>query len=241
MNLEKEIKSLLKKDKYNFKDLIKIMEILRKNCPWDKKQTFDSLIKYLKEETYELIEALLKKDFKNLKEELGDLLLQVIFYSQIAKEYNLFDINEVIDFLCKKLIRRHPHVFNNIKVKDEKEILENWEKIKAMEKKEEKQSVLDNIPKTLDPLKESYKLQAEAAKYKFDWPNKNLIIEKVKEELNELLEAIKEADKEKIEEEIGDLLFVIVNLSRHLKVDPSLALKKSNIKFKRRFQYIEKK
>jgi tetrapyrrole methylase family protein/MazG family protein len=241
MNLQMEIQSLLKKDKYDFKDLIKIMEILRKKCPWDKKQTFDSLIKYLKEETYELIEAIIKKDYKNIKEELGDLLLQVVFYSQIAKECGLFDINEVIDFLCKKLIRRHPHVFNNMNLKNEEEVLKNWEKIKTMEKKEKVRSVLDNIPKTLDPLQEAYELQTQAAKYKFDWPNKDLIIEKVKEELNELLEAIKKSDKEKIEEEIGDLLFVIVNLSRYLKIDPSLALKKSNLKFKRRFQYIEKK
>lgn len=239
MALENEIHNLLKKDSYDFDDLIKIMEILRKNCPWDKKQTFDSLVKYLEEEVCELIEAIIKKDYENMKEELGDLLLQVVFYSQIAKEKGLFDINKVIDFLCKKLIRRHPHIFGNVKVEDEKDVLKNWEKIKAKEK--EVKSALDNIPKALDPLKESYKLQAEAAKYKFDWPDKNLILEKLKEELNELLEAIKESDKKKIEEEIGDLLFVIVNLSRHLNVDPSLALRKTNLKFKRRFQYIEKK
>ena len=229
MKLKNEIQNFLKKDSYNFDDLIKIMEILRKSCPWDKKQTFESLIRYLEEEVYELIEAIIKKDYKNMKEELGDLLLQVVFYSQIAKEKNLFDINKVIDALCKKLIRRHPHVFGNIKAKNEKEVLENWKKIKAKEKKA--RGILNSLPKTLDPLKEAYELQAEAEKYKL---NENLTLEKLEKKLNELLETIKKSKKEEIEEKIGNLLFAIVGLFKYLKIDPSLVLRKVNLKFRAR-------
>ncbi len=240
MDINKEMQRLKRKEKYNFEDLKKIMHILRNKCPWDKKQTFESLTKYIQEEAFELIEAILKKDIDAIKEEAGDLFLQPVFISEIAKEKGYFDIDEVIDSLCKKLIFRHPHVFGTEIVKDEKDVLKNWEKLKEKEKKEKEVSVLDKI-KELDPIKEAYKLQKEAAKYNFDWKDLNLLFEKVKEEFNELSKALKENKKEEIEEEIGDLLFVLVNLSRHLSIDPSLALRKSNMKFRKRFSYIERK
>ncbi len=225
---------------YDFSKLVEIMEKLRKECPWDKKQTRESLRPYLIEETYEVLEAIDEGNPDKLKEELGDLLLQVVFHAEIAKEKGEFDINDVIDFLCNKLIYRHPHVFGDVKVKSAEEVLENWEKLKKREKNHA-DSVLSGVPKELPALLQAFRLQEKASKVGFDWDNVEGVINKIKEELSELIEAVREKDKEKIEHEMGDLLFAIANLGRFVGVDPENALRKCNARFKERFQYIEKR
>lgn len=224
-----------------FDRLVKIMHELRQKCPWDRKQTRESLKPYLIEEAYEVLDAIEKGDVEKLKEELGDLLLQVVFHAEIAKERNEFDIYDVIEFLCNKLIYRHPHVFGDVKVMDAEEVLRNWEKLKKQEKNYES-SVLDGVPDQLPALIQAYRLQEKASKVGFDWENREDVEKKVEEEWQELLEAIRERDKKAIEEELGDVLFAIANLSRFfLGVDPESALRGCNRRFKQRFQYIEKK
>ncbi len=225
---------------YDFDRLVEIMARLRKECPWDRKQTRESLRPYLIEEAYEVLEAIDENDPEKLKEELGDLLLQVVFHAEIAREKGEFDINDVIDFLCNKLIYRHPHVFGDVKVKDAEEVLENWEKLKKKEKNH-KDSVLSGVPRELPALLQAFRLQEKASKVGFDWDNVDGVIDKMKEELSELIEAVNSGDREKIEHEMGDLLFAVANLGRFVGVDPENALRKCNARFKERFQYIEKK
>ncbi|WP_022846545.1 MULTISPECIES: nucleoside triphosphate pyrophosphohydrolase [unclassified Desulfurobacterium] len=226
---------------YKFEDLVKIMETLRsKNgCPWDRKQTYETLLPYLLEETYEYIDAVKEKDYENMKEELGDILLQVVFHSQIAKEENRFSIDDVVDEICRKLIFRHPHVFGNRKdIKDAQDVLKAWDEFKKAEGKNRK-SMLDGIPRSLPSLERALKLQKRAAKVGFDWEKAEDVIKKIKEELREVEGAITKGNKEHIEEEIGDLLFAIVNLSRFLQVNPAVALHRTNEKFVKRFSKME--
>ncbi len=226
---------------YKFEDLVKIMETLRSEngCPWDRKQTYETLLPYLLEETYEYIDAVKKKDYENMKEELGDILLQVVFHSQIAREEDKFSIDEVIDEICRKLIFRHPHVFGDRKdIKDAQDVLKAWDEFKKAEGKKRK-STFDGIPKSLPPLERALKIQKRAAKIGFDWDNIKDVLEKVKEELRETENAIAKGNEKEIEEEIGDLLFAIVNLARFVNVDPAVALHRTNEKFIDRFTKME--
>jgi tetrapyrrole methylase family protein/MazG family protein len=224
-----------------FDKLVEIMEILRseKGCPWDRVQNHDTLKRYLLEETYELIEAIENKDPKSIKEELGDLILQIVFHSQIAKEQGNFDINDVIDSIIQKMIGRHPHVFGEAEFKTPEEVLNQWDERKKEEGKLGS-SILEGIPLALPSLLKAYKIQSRVAKVGFDWDNVDGVIDKIKEELKEVQEAIKIGEKIKIEEEIGDLLFSLVNLARFLRIDPETALRKTNRKFEKRFKRLEK-
>ncbi|SHE76892.1 tetrapyrrole methylase family protein / MazG family protein [Caldanaerobius fijiensis DSM 17918] len=229
---------------YDFGDLIKIMEKLRSDsgCPWDKEQTHETLRQYLIEECYEVIEAINKKDPAKLQEELGDVLFQVVFHSRIAEESGLFNINDVIDGVCSKMILRHPHIFSNIKVKSTDEVLNNWDAIKKDEKGYTSiTEVLRDIPKELPALMRSYKVQHKAAKVGFDWDDVDKALDKLYEEIEELKEVYKSGNREKIQEEMGDVLFACVNVSRFLKVEPELALASTIEKFIERFSYIETK
>ncbi len=217
-----------------FEELLKIMEELRAKCPWDKSQTHESLKKYLIEEAYELLDAIDSKDDKKLKEELGDLLLQVVFHSQIAKEKGAFDIWDVIRELNKKLIDRHPHVFG---CESPEEVLKNWEERKL----KERESVLDGVPKNLPALMRSQKLQDRASLVGFDFERPEQALEKLMEEIEELKGAIALKDKRELEHELGDILTAVVELGRLLGLDAELCLQKANDRFEKRFKYIEKK
>ncbi|MCC5911237.1 MAG: nucleoside triphosphate pyrophosphohydrolase [Clostridiaceae bacterium] len=227
---------------YNVNNLVEIMEILRSKdgCPWDIKQTHDSLKPYLIEEAYEVMEAIDQKDDILLEEELGDLLLQVIFHSQIAKERDAFALGEVVQGICEKLIFRHPHVFKEVKAENSTEALSTWEHQKRLEKQIE--SIADSmsmIPKELPALLKSMKVQKKAADVGFDWDDMKDVIAKVQEELKEVLEALEEHKEDRVKEEAGDLLFAVVNLIRFLKVNPEDALNQTCKKFIKRFYYIE--
>ncbi len=226
-------------EKEYFDKLWQVMKRLRKECPWDKEQTHDSIKAATLEEAYETVEAIDEKDYEALKGELGDLLLHIVFHSAIAEEANEFTLNEVIDGITQKLIRRHPHIFGDVKVKDSKEIEKNWEAIKLKEKG--RKSVLDGVPKSLSALLRAYRIQEKVSKVGFDWKNKADVWEKVEEELREFKEAEKNGDAERTEEELGDLLFALVNYSRFLKINPENALRKANEKFIKRFEYVEKR
>ncbi len=220
--------------RYTFEDLVKVMERLRRECPWDREQTHESLKKYLIEEAYEVLDAIDSKDDEKLKEELGDLLLQPVFHAQIAKERGAFDIGDVIDTLVRKLIERHPHVFGDAKPED---VLKNWEK-KKMEKRE---SILEGIPKHLPALMRSQKLQDKASQVGFDFTDISQVFEKIQEEIEELKESLRDNDKKNIKHEIGDILTAVVELARFVGVDAESALQEANNRFIRRFQYIEKR
>jgi len=222
-----------------FKKLVDIMKKLRSNngCPWDKEQTHKSLKPYLIEESYEVIEAIDNKDTESLKEELGDLLLQPIFHAQIAEENGDFTISDVIESINKKLIRRHPHVFDDATINTSEEQKIHWEKLK---KNEGKKSVLDGVPKTMPALVRAHRFQQKAATVGFDWDKSTQVWEKIQEELKELKAEIDTNNKKNIFEEYGDLLFALVNLSRFLKVDPEDALRQATNKFSRRFKKVEK-
>ncbi len=227
--------------KYTFNDLVEIMEKLRSpdGCPWDRKQTHSSLIPYLIEETYEVIDAIRKENDEELKEELGDLLLQVIFHSQIAKERGAFSIDEVIDSIAKKLVHRHPHVFGERSdIKSPEDVIREWDKLKEKEGKKKK-SLLDGIPESMPALERAYKLQKRAEKVGFDWKDFKGIKEKIAEELEEVEEELRKNDRKKLEEEVGDLLFMVVNLARFLGIHPEVALMKANEKFEKRFRKME--
>ncbi|MCE9624857.1 MAG: nucleoside triphosphate pyrophosphohydrolase [Deltaproteobacteria bacterium] len=225
-----------------FITLLKVMDELRgpKGCPWDKKQTPASLIPCLLEETYEVIAAIDEQDPAHLKEELGDLLLQVVFHSRIASEEKTFEIGDVIRHLIEKLVRRHPHVFAEGKVAEAEEALKQWEQIKAKEK-DPNSLLLEGVPVQLPALARAYRIGAKAARVGFDWPNVEGVLEKVTEELQELHEGISEENQDAVEDEFGDLLFSIAQTARFLKINPEEALRKSTLKFQRRFDHLEKK
>ena len=261
-----------------FQRAVSIMTRLRApgGCPWDREQTFDSIKPYTLEETYEVLEAIDNRDWEELTGELGDLLLQVLFYAQMAKEQGTFSIDEVLDRLSNKLVERHPHVFGEVKAETSSDVLRNWEALKAEEKKkrleagggkaaqnaENPQSVLAGVPTAIPALLEAYKLSSRAAHVGFDWPNVDGLFEKLHEETDELREQLKEFPepgprphargvagsgrpqipeelRDRLEDEVGDLFFVLVNIARYLSLDPESALRKTNRKFKQRFQWME--
>ena len=220
-----------------FIDLVNTMTKLRKECPWDQKQTFQSLRKYILEEAYEVVETIDKENWKNLEEELGDLLLQIIFQSVIGEESGDFSLESVIDTLNNKMVERHPHVFGSKKVESAEDVEKNWEHIKLV--KEQRESLLDGIPKNAPALLRAQRLQERAARVSFDWENLPDVLDKVEEELRELKIALNENNPQNMEEEMGDLLFSLVNISRFLEISAEDSLRKSNEKFSRRFNYIE--
>jgi MazG family protein len=223
-----------------FAQLVEIMARLRApdGCPWDREQTFDTIKPYLLEETYEVLQAIDDRDWKELADELGDLLLQVVFFSQMAAEAGHFNVNDAIEAICSKLIRRHPHVFGDGDAKTSDEVLKKWDEIKATEKARPR-GLLAGIPRALPALVEGDKIARKAAGAGFDWPGIDPVFEKLREELEELDAARKTGSQEEIEGEVGDLLFVVVNIARFLKVDPEQALRKTNTKFRRRFAHVE--
>ena len=198
-----------------FERLVQIMDELREKCPWDRKQTIHSLRQMTLEETYELVDAITENDWKSIREELGDLLLHIVFYSKIASEQNQFAIEDVVNGISQKLIDRHPHIYGDVEVQNDEDVKRNWEKLKI---KEGKQSILSGIPKTLPSLIKAMRLQEKAKQVGFEWENKDQVWEKVKEEENELQTAIEEGDPGKIEEEFGDLVFSLVNFARFLNI-----------------------
>lgn len=221
-----------------FDRLLTIMDELRVGCPWDKKQTMQSLRHLTIEETYELGDAILDNDLEEVKKELGDLLLHIVFYAKIGSETSDFDIADVADSISDKLISRHPHIYGDVDVADAKEVERNWEKLKL---KEGKNSVLEGVPKGLPALVKASRIQDKVAGVGFDWEEPQQVFEKVQEELSELQYEISAHNQEKIEAEFGDVLFSIINYARFLKVDPESALERTNKKFITRFQYLEGK
>ncbi len=230
----------LEKKKEAFASLLEIIATLRMGCPWDKKQTMDSLRSLSIEEVYELGDAILAGDMTEVKKELGDLLMHIVFYAQIAEEQHLFDISDVLDGICEKLKYRHPHIYGNIKVADEKEVLQNWEQLKLKEKGR-KHQVLEGVPVSLPALVKAYRIQDKARGVGFDWKQKEEVWDKVSEELGEFQVELKQADKEKMEEEFGDFLFSIINAARLYDINPENALEKTNRKFIHRFNYVEQR
>ncbi|NTV90976.1 MAG: nucleoside triphosphate pyrophosphohydrolase [Clostridiales bacterium] len=228
------------KNEYSFKELLEIMKLLRKECPWDREQTHESLKIYMIEETYEVLETIDRKDMRRFCDELGDLLLQVVFHAEIAEENNAFNMDNVISGICRKLISRHTHIFGDVQADTSGEVLKNWEEIKKKEKGIENQTdVLKDIPSNLPALMRSYKVQQKAAQVGFDWEKPEDVFEKIDEEMKELHEAYGSRDMDRITDELGDVLFSVVNLSRFLKVQPELALTGTTEKFIRRFEYVE--
>lgn len=218
--------------------LVEIMDRLREECPWDKKQTIDSLRYLTIEEMYELSDAILDKNMDEIKKELGDLMLHIVFYSRIASEKKHFDITDVLDSISDKLIHRHPHIYGDVVVNDVKQVKENWEKLKL---KEGKKSVLEGVPKSLPAIVKAYRIQEKVRGIGFDWQNKNQVWDKFQEEIEEFQREEKNNDSEKMEEEFGDVLFSLVNYSRFVNINPEDALEKTNKKFIRRFQFMEQK
>ncbi|MDO9625479.1 MAG: nucleoside triphosphate pyrophosphohydrolase [Pseudomonas sp.] len=240
---------------YQLDDLLHLMARLRDpqhGCPWDLKQSYASIVPHTLEEAYEVADAIERGDFEHLPGELGDLLFQVVYYSQLAREEGRFEFAEVVDGITRKLIRRHPHVFVDGDLYgapdtarlEEAAVKQRWEELKAEERAEkaaapEQLSLLDDVPNALPALSRAVKLQKRAAQVGFDWPEALPVVDKVREELDEVLEAMSENDPRAIAEEVGDLLFVVTNLARHLKVDPESALRAANAKFEQRFRFIE--
>lgn len=218
--------------------LLTIMDELREKCPWDKKQTIQTLRHLTIEETYELGEAILENDLIEVKNELGDLLLHIVFYAKIGSEEKSFDMADVANDICEKLISRHPHIYGDVVVADEEEVKQNWEDLKL---KEGKKSVLEGVPKSLPAMVKANRIQDKVAGVGFDWEEPQQVFEKLQEELEELQHEISEDNTEKIEEEFGDVLFSMINYARFLKVDPESALERTNKKFIKRFQYLEEK
>ncbi len=219
-----------------FLRLVNIMDELREKCPWDKKQTIDSLRHLTIEETYELADAISESDWKGIKEELGDLMLHIVFYSKIGTEKNEFTLEEVINGICEKLITRHPHIYADVKVENEEDVKQNWEKLKL---KEGKKSVLGGVPKTLPSMVKAIRLQEKSQQVGFEWENTDQVWKKVEEELEELKEAVIMKNQQEIESEMGDVFFSLVNLARFLHVDAENALERTNKKFMYRFTKME--
>lgn len=229
-----------------FQRLVEIMGRLRspEGCPWDRQQTFETIKSYLLEETYEALDAIDRRDWPALAEELGDLLLEVAFLAQMAAERGWFSIEDALDAVNGKLIRRHPHVFGKGEARTPEEVKQRWDEIKAEERKnrgQPEQGLLDSVPRSLPALVEAYQISARAAAVGFDWENADQVLEKLREELAELAAARQDSSSGRIAEEIGDLLFVLVNVARLLHVDPEQALRSTNAKFRQRFAYIEQK
>lgn len=221
-----------------FERLLNIMDELRANCPWDKKQTMETLRHLTIEEVYELGDAILENDLDEIKKELGDVLLHIVFYSKIGSETNAFDITDVCNSISDKLIERHPHIYGDVKVNDEEDVKRNWEQIKL---KEGKKSVLEGVPNGLPALVKANRIQDKAAGVGFDWEKPQQVWEKVEEELHELQNEVQLNHVDKIEDELGDVLFSLVNYARFLKINPENALERTNKKFIKRFQFLEAK
>lgn len=219
-----------------FGELLDIMDELREKCPWDRKQTMESLRHLTIEETYELGDAILDGDMPEIRKELGDLLLHIVFYSKIASESSSFGIREVIDGINEKLIHRHPHVFGDVVAESEDEVARNWEQLKL---KEGKKSVLEGVPRSLPAMIKASRIQDKAASAGFDWDKPEQVLDKVQEELSELRAELDAQKQDKIESEFGDVLFSLINFSRFIKVDPESALERTNKKFIKRFRYLE--
>lgn len=221
-----------------FNRLLDIMDDLREKCPWDKKQTLESLRHLTIEEVYELGDAILDNDLEELKKELGDVLLHIVFYAKIGSEKKAFDIADIANAISDKLIDRHPHIYGDVSVENEEEVKQNWEKLKL---KEGKKSVLEGVPRSLPALVKANRIQDKVAGVGFDWEEPHQVWEKVQEELNELNEEIKNGNQDDIEKEFGDVLFSMINYARFIKVNPENALERTNKKFINRFQYLEQK
>lgn len=221
-----------------FDRLLNIMDDLRAQCPWDKKQTLESLRHLTIEETYELGDAILNNDLNEVKKELGDLLLHIVFYAKIGSETQDFDIADVCNEICEKLIHRHPHIYGDVQVKDEEEVKQNWEKLKL---KEGKKSVLEGVPQGLPALVKASRIQDKAKGVGFDWEEPHQVWDKVQEELSELQAEVSDGNHQRIEAEFGDVLFSMINYARFLNVNPEDALERTNKKFIKRFQYLESK
>ena len=219
-----------------FMRLVDIMDDLREKCPWDRKQTIHTLRKLTIEELYELVDAIVENDYQGIKEEVGDLFLHLIFYSKIASEQNEFELDEALNAICEKLIKRHPHIYGDVKVESDDDVKKNWEQIKL---EEGKKSVLQGVPNALPALVKAYRLQEKTATVGFEWETTEQVWDKVEEEREELIDAVNMKDQDKIEEEFGDYMFAMINYARFLNIDPEAALEKVNKKFKRRFEYIE--
>jgi len=219
-----------------FNRLLEIMDDLREKCPWDRKQTIQTLRQQTIEELYELTDAITDQDWKSIKEELGDLLLHIVFYAKIGKEQQQFTMDDVINGICEKLIYRHPHIYGDVKVETEEEVKQNWEKLKL---KEGKASVLSGVPVSLPALVKAMRLQSKAQKVGFEWDNAEQVWDKLKEEMDELHEVVQLGQPDRMEDEFGDVMFSLVNYSRFLKVDAENALERTNKKFIRRFQQME--
>ncbi|NHM07932.1 nucleoside triphosphate pyrophosphohydrolase [Flavobacterium sp. CYK-4] len=222
----------------SFERLLNIMDDLREKCPWDKKQTFESLRHLTIEETYELGDAILNNDLHEIKKELGDLLLHIVFYAKIGSETDSFDIADVCNGICEKLIHRHPHIYGDVEVKDEEEVKQNWEKLKL---KEGKKSVLEGVPASLPALVKASRIQDKVKGVGFDWEEPHQVWDKVQEELQEFQDEVAAGDQARIEAEFGDVLFSMINYARFLNVNPEDALERTNKKFIKRFQYLESK
>lgn len=220
-----------------FDRLLTIMDELREQCPWDRKQTMESLRNLTIEETYELADAILDKDVEGVKEEIGDLMLHMVFYAKIASEQKAWDIADALNAVCDKLVARHPHIYGDVEVKDEEDVKRNWEQLKL---KEGKKSVLAGVPKSLPAMVKAYRMQEKTAQVGFEWEETEQVWEKVQEELAEFKETLdKQESQKRKEEEFGDLLFSLINYARFNDIDPETALERVNQKFKNRFEYIE--
>lgn len=220
----------------SFLALVEIMDTLREKCPWDKKQTIQSLRSNTIEELYELIDAIIDEDWEGIKEELGDLLLHVLFYAKIATEQGHFTLQDSIEAISKKLIHRHPHIYGDVKVEDEEEVKRNWEQLKLQEGKT---SLLAGVPNSLPAMVKAFRIQQKVKQVGFEWENKEQVWDKVEEEIGELKVEIEANDQEKMEAEFGDVLFSMINYARFLNIDPESALEKTNKKFKHRFELME--
>lgn len=219
-----------------FLRLVKIMDELREKCPWDKKQTIESLRHLTIEETYELADAIDENNWQHVKEELGDLMLHLVFYAKIGTEQQQFTLPEVLNGICEKLINRHPHIYSDVKVSNEEDVKRNWEKLKM---KEGKTSVLGGVPKGLPSMVKAIRIQEKVKQVGFEWENKDQVFEKIEEEINELKEVVQLNDRDKMEEELGDVFFSLVNYARFLQIDADHALERTNRKFIKRFMQME--
>lgn len=220
----------------SFERLVRIMDELREQCPWDKKQTIQTLRQLTIEETYELADSITQSDWRGLKEELGDILLHIVFYARIAREENQFTLGEVIEGVCNKLVHRHPHIYSSVQVENEDDVKRNWEQLKL---KEGKKSILAGVPNSLPAMVKALRIQEKAKQVGFEWEIKEQVMDKIREEVDELEQAVKTQNSDTIEDEMGDVLFSMVNYARFLNIDPENALARTNAKFKRRFEAME--